>query len=120
MKTTEEKIEVMKAFVQGRPIEYSFDGETDWSLIKDPDWDWSEFDYRIASETMMTNRQLAELLAKGYGQAQYSNGSYIWTAWNYSPDDEDDEQVDEHTVVRRWGERDWRKATVDIYRDFLK
>lgn len=122
MKTTEEMIAVMQAFLEGKKIESYpyYTRKFGWCPTSTPIWDWRENDYRVVCDRMMTNRELAELLAKGYGQVQLSNGSYIYTAWDYWPDDESDGEVGEHTVVRRWGENEWRKATVGIYREFLK
>lgn len=125
MKTTKEMIEVMQAFVDGKPIEYAYYDE--WFSIEDPDWDWCEKDYRIAPEyvpedRMMTNRELAELLARGYGQARYFSaysGSFTFTAWNYSPDEGDDRVLGNTLKVRKWGENEWRKATLSVYKEFL-
>lgn len=47
MKTTEEMIEVMQAFVKGEGIEYkNYDGDT-WIETIHPVWDWAFYDYRI-------------------------------------------------------------------------
>ncbi len=52
MKTTKQKIEVMQAFVDGKPIQYK--GNDKWSTWKDmpvePTWDWNYFDFRIKPE----------------------------------------------------------------------
>lgn len=126
MKTAKEMIEVMQAFVEGKPIEYSPDGKTGWVHLKNPVWDWSGSDYRIAldcmPDRMMTNHELAELLTKGYGQARYFtsyNGSFTFTSWNYSPDEGDDRVLGNALKVRKWGENEWKKATLSVYREFM-
>lgn len=45
---TEDKIKVMQAYIDGRPIEYR-NKSTDswWSAPKIPSWNWYEYDYRI-------------------------------------------------------------------------
>ena len=48
MKTTAEKIAVMQAFVDGKPIEYVLLGCSEWFIIEDPCFDWKRYDYRIA------------------------------------------------------------------------
>lgn len=50
MKTTQEKIQIMQAFVDGKQIENDFNrvGEwVDWTIDAEPSWDWEEHDYRI-------------------------------------------------------------------------
>ena len=50
--TTKEKIAVMQAFDEGKPIEYKLatDSDTDWVLNSDPQWDWEKCIYRIKPE----------------------------------------------------------------------
>ena len=43
---TQEKIEVMQDFVNGRPIEYRRDGAKNWEPCLVPVWDWMNYDYR--------------------------------------------------------------------------
>lgn len=52
MKTTQEKIEVMQAFLQGKQIEISQNGQDNWEKYrtKEPIWDWHKFDYKIEEE----------------------------------------------------------------------
>lgn len=48
MKTTREKIEVMEAYERGEQIEYKpFQWDKGWRIESDPNWNWSQFDYRI-------------------------------------------------------------------------
>ena len=45
--TTEGKIAVMQAAVDGKSIQVSTRGREKWSDAVGPWWDWSQFDYRI-------------------------------------------------------------------------
>lgn len=46
--TTKEKIAVMQAFEDGKPIECMNYGLGVWEPCDDPSWDWLETDYRVA------------------------------------------------------------------------
>lgn len=53
MKTTQEMIEIMQAFVDGKQVERRVPrlSPTDWFLLApnlDPNWNWGQCDYRIA------------------------------------------------------------------------
>lgn len=49
--TTQEKIAVMKALVEGKEIEHaSLLDLSNWKPVAFPVWDWSHFDYRIKPE----------------------------------------------------------------------
>lgn len=51
MKSTKEMIEVMLAFADGAPIEYSNNRtNSSWMACLHPIWDWNNFDYRVAPE----------------------------------------------------------------------
>ena len=46
---TRKAIEVMQHFANGGEVEvYYYDGFGDWRDIDDPEWDWRNFEYRIA------------------------------------------------------------------------
>jgi len=49
-KTTEEKIAVMQAFVDGKTIQAMDHGYADWDDCPRPVWDWFMTDYRIKPE----------------------------------------------------------------------
>ena len=72
----------------------------------------------------MTSRQLAELLAKGYGQVKLINDeddieTYIDTYWTYGyPEADDDDLVPNNVRIRKWGEDKWTEALLSIYTDF--
>lgn len=49
-KTTEEKIRIMKAFLNGYKIQSSYKGKDNWKDLLDnyePQWSWDYLDYRI-------------------------------------------------------------------------
>lgn len=51
MKTIEEKIAVMQAFVDGGQIEYYDITKKSWIETSDPSWNWSLTDYRVKEES---------------------------------------------------------------------
>lgn len=48
--TTQEKIEVMQGYVDGKQIEYVYKGQSLWRDIEKPSWNWTMFDFRIKPE----------------------------------------------------------------------
>ena len=51
--TTQEKIEVMNAYTEGKKIQYRSKENGEWFdlfLMQEPAWDWASFDYRIKPE----------------------------------------------------------------------
>jgi hypothetical protein len=56
MKTTEEKIAIMQAFVDGKEIEYKSHKAENGDLLRpnkhvtEPTWNWPTFDYRIKED----------------------------------------------------------------------
>lgn len=61
MKTLEQKIEVMKAALDGKIIEFYDKSDEAWRVIlgdngmwtlDDEEWNWKEYDYRIKQEPM--------------------------------------------------------------------
>jgi len=44
---TKEKIKVMQAYVDGRPIQYKLNCESDWADTSIPIWNWYDCQYRI-------------------------------------------------------------------------
>lgn len=56
MKTLAEKIAVMQAAAEGKPIEGRFrpnsvtDEERNWEQLTNPNWNWSVWDYRVKPE----------------------------------------------------------------------
>lgn len=72
----DEQIAVMKAYSEGKTIQSRVKDRfgDEWTDVPDPHWNFGEWDYRVKPENegtkaeRMTNRQLAELMAKGYGE----------------------------------------------------
>lgn len=50
MATTEEKIAVMQAFVEGKKIEASNGQNTRWCECVTPRWNWDMYEYRVKKE----------------------------------------------------------------------
>ena len=48
MKTTEEMIAVMQAYVDGKEIEY--ESYSKWEKVTEPAWNWGGNDYRVKPE----------------------------------------------------------------------
>ena len=76
MTNVDEMTNVMAAYANGEHIEFRLADvdttESDWAYVSTPTWNWHKYEYRIApskkaSERLMTNSQLSELLQKGYG-----------------------------------------------------
>ena len=74
----------------------------------------------------MTNRELAEMLAKGYGQVtlialddEYGikhDDVVIKTQWSYFDKDEDYLEVPRNVRIRQWGSEVWNEPLASIYK----
>jgi len=128
--TIEEKLEVMKAYLEGKTIQFKNRKKEDddsWENAN-PTWDWDLFDYRIKPEEsdepkkLMTCRQLAELMAKGYGQNAYfykdGTSRIVDDSFEYEKDNED-KSVFSGRKIRAWGSDEWIEPTVDIYEEYI-
>lgn len=49
---TEDKIKIMQAFVDGKPIEVRFTEHKSWHTCVDPKWDWWEYEYRLKPDPL--------------------------------------------------------------------
>ena len=76
MKTTQEKLEIMQAFLDGEKIEMFDDDLKEWRWITDPSWNWIEVDYRIKPEKQKQKRFLTpmELFDRGATHMKDGNG----------------------------------------------
>lgn len=129
MTETKRQIEVMKAYEEGKAIQYRGKCTKDdvWNDTKFPSWNWYSVDYRIKPEEpeepeepekLMTNRQLAELLQKGYGTwSDKGTLGYAHSGYSFSFDKEDDAVTDKW--IRPWGSDEWLEPTVDIYEEYI-
>lgn len=50
MKTVQEQIAVMLAWISGKPIEIKKYDDTFWSKVLEPAWNWADYDYRVKPE----------------------------------------------------------------------
>ena len=86
-----------------------------FSCIRGDSWLFL-YPYEEPPKQRMTNRQLAEWLAKCNGQwkrCMASTGCY--TSYSYTEDNGDNGYIDECIVIRTWDSEEWVEPTVDIY-----
>ena len=80
---------------------------------------------------LMTNRQLAEVLAKGYGQVKLVSDeeddcdefcSSYETVWSYFEEEgaDDNDMVPNNVRIRRWGSDKWILPIFEIYENFTQ
>lgn len=73
----------------------------------------------LEDEPLMTNRQLAEWLAKGNGEYSSETSSLTFNYWQYSKGDED-KPVGDYYLIRHWKDTEWMKPTKAIYEEDCK
>lgn len=76
---TKEMIEVMQAYAGGEKIQRvrRYDTPAAWEYDDNPDWNWSEWNFRIAPEPKKESRwERVEIIEKsdGHSLANYRNG----------------------------------------------
>lgn len=60
---TNRKIDVMKAFTEGKTVEFSLKGENRWTVASSlfsPAWDWHDLEYRVKKKEPMVVWALVE------------------------------------------------------------
>jgi len=70
-------------------------------------------------EPLMTNRQLAEWLAKGNGELSCEGGQMASSDSVYYKGEEDN-SVSSTTLIRRWKDTEWVRPTKAIYEEDCK
>lgn len=71
----------------------------------------------LEDDELMTNRQLAEWLAKGNGEMTLENNdSYIYTEKVHFKGDAD-KPVRDDVIIRRWRDTEWSKPIKAIYEE---
>lgn len=121
MTETKRQIEVMKAYEEGKTIQYRGKCTKDdvWNDTKFPSWNWYSVDYRVKpdeAKTLMTYRQLSELITKGYGQWFYNYDNAVMGKNTLFIDKE----VNENILIRPWGLDKLVRPTMDVYEEFMK
>lgn len=119
MTTTQEKIAVMQAHVDGKEIEFKeFDKADVYSLCKAPLWDWYDFDYRIkpAEDDSIDWSQIPDkymYMARDYnGKAYVFSGEPVMGTGQWFPREAEFHQVDNiHKSYKNNG-KDWNKSLV--------
>jgi hypothetical protein len=98
MKSTQEIIEVMQAFAEGKEIERNA-GFGEWMATDSPRWNWYDFDYRIAAKKPVLvphwpaickykdsgNMYLADSLFPNLAEAKGVHSSAVRLATEYPP-----------------------------------
>lgn len=109
----------IKNVVENEDIDYVgeltfvVDGSSPFQMDNNYGW---QFIYPYEEQTkLMTNRQLAEWLSKGCGEFSKESYSQAYLNFSYLKRSEENEEVDEDTIIRRWGSDEWVKPTTDIY-----
>ena len=81
MSTTEQKIEIMQAYVDGKAIQYKDRCAYEWHIMEQEEWDWCFFEYRIAPEPKKVMMQMWKNSVDGrimMQQAGYVGFGYSW------------------------------------------
>lgn len=68
----------------------------------------------IEEKTLMTERQLAEWLASGFGEQMYE-GENLSSHNRYYDLRFENSSVSDNVLIRPWGSDEWVEPTVDIY-----
>lgn len=107
------------AHEQGYKIQVLAKGNGKWLDISNPCWDVEPEAYRVKpepepepepEEKPITNRELAQWLAEGYGQYMDVQYSIARALYCYAASD-DDIPVHKDTRVRLWGDTEWHVPT---------
>lgn len=72
------------------------------------------YPYEEPPKKRMTNRQIAEWLAKGHGEYTRDTYDRDYAEYSYSKSERDNE-VDSDMKIRSWDSEEWVEPTVDIY-----
>lgn len=75
MKTTEEKIEIMQAYEDGKEIECEINSA--WYDVTNPNWNWDICDYRIKEEPKRRALTQQEFLELGVMYVECLNYEYM-------------------------------------------
>ena len=105
---------VMKAFKEGKAIEKRFINDDNWKDDPNPIWAFDRIVYRVKSIQRLTNRELAEWLAKGNGQKRNKVLDDTPVTQHTYPLERDDMEVLESIVVRPWGSDRWITPSRDL------
>ena len=63
--TTDDKIEVMQAFVDGESIQFCIRGRGGWQDVEVPSWNWKLCDFRVKRESVLVDLDAVIQLVKG-------------------------------------------------------
>lgn len=101
--TTQEMIDVMKAYMTGAKIECRHRGHDDWPITSHPQWDWINYEYRVARAKLIEPvtirscpKWIADRTYKAFMIIKATNsvqigenpdGTWNVTAWLVKPED---------------------------------
>ena len=75
----------------------------------------SFYKYIYPYKILMTDKQLAEWLSRGYGQCCIFHNIYTYYTYNSLVDKKGD-QVSDNIKIRRWGSEDWEFPLYKFYK----
>lgn len=73
----------------------------------------------LEDEPLMTNRQLAEWLARGKGEYTLEKSLGTYSHYDY-PRTKEHGSVPDNILIRRWKDTNWMKPTMAIYEEDCK
>ena len=85
-KQTKEKIKIMQAFLDGKEVQLMKYDRPEWALVRCPEWDWVNFNYRLKPEKKIID------LSKMVGSdilCEFSNSGNQWSINKLTEIDED-------------------------------
>ena len=130
MTETKRQIEVMKAYLDGKAIQYrvKYINDDVWDDEQYPSWNWYSVDYRVKPDEtekatdepkkLMTYGQLSELMQKGYG-VWHEKGPLRYAHSGNSFAFSEENMLAFNALIRPWGSKDWIEPTVDIYEEYI-
>lgn len=68
-----------------------------------------------SEDSLMTHRQFAEWMTKGFGQWKLSHNKLIHCCLANYGSDEEDKCISEDVVIRRWDSDEWITPTLSVY-----
>jgi len=78
---TKKAIAVMQHYADGGEAEYTSQGDDNWLLVKNPGWDWDNYDYRIKSHKPEVGKWYTIPFTSGYIKQKciaFEFGTYVF------------------------------------------
>lgn len=105
-------LELKAAHKQGKVIELYNESDDEWfPLEEEPDWYFDPSHYRIAEESMITNKEFARWVGSNQGQWRFKD-KYTIGNRDFTYDlSLDDSQIPSDILVRKWDDTEWYEPT---------